>query len=174
MYFHTARFIVFKLCSVTRMMKARSRTAFLILVSCVKGLVDESSVKCDRIGGCKEELEKTPRSIYFGLLLSFPDPQNRDSLVGAFDDGHDIAPAAYLAVEQVNNRPDLLSDYDIKVIRADGGCNVTERSVIAISELSCSCKPIVGIIGPSCGTSSMVVGQLTGNQRFSMITVHYG
>ena len=65
-----------------------------------------------------------------------------------FDDGHDVAPAAYLAVEQINNQSDLLSDYHIQVIRLDGGCTVTDRTVIGVNELTCSCKPIVGIVGP--------------------------
>ena len=149
----------------------------VILLACsyhyVNGLIDGNSVECDRHANrCQGEVKSS--TIYFGLMLSYPDPQNRASFVGAFDDGHDIAPAAYLAVEQVNNRTDLLSDYQVELIRADGGCNVTERAVIGINELACSCKPIVGIIGPSCGTSSMVISQIVGNQEFSLTTIHYG
>ena len=147
--------------------------ALSLATSFTNGLVDESSVNCDRINNCERELEST-RDIYFGLMLSFPDPQKRVSFIGAFDDGHDIAPAAYLAVEQINNRSDILRDYNIKLIRADGGCNVTERSVIGINEIYCSCKPIVGIIGPSCGTSSMVISRIAANQHFSLVTIHYG
>ena len=133
-----------------------------------------NSLMCDRIVGCEGKAESTSNTIYFGLMLSYPDPQNRASFVGAFDDGHDIAPAAYLAVEQVNNRTDLLSDYQVELIRADGGCNVSERTVIGINELACSCKPIVGIIGPTCGISSTVVSQIVGNEEFSLTTIHYG
>lgn len=142
--------------------------------SYINGLSDENNVSCDRISGCEREQDSGSRDIYFGLMLSYPDPQQRVSFVGAFDDGHDIAPAAYLAVEQINNRTDVLRDYSIKLLRADGGCNVTERSVIGINEIYCSCKPIMGIIGPSCGTSSMIVSQLAGKQQFSLITIHYG
>lgn len=143
---------------------------------CINGLIDENNVSCDRLSGCERELDNgsKPRDIYFGLMLSYLDPQQRVSFVGAFDDGHDIAPAVYLAVEQINNRTDVLRDYNIKLIRADGGCNVTERSVIGINEIYCSCKPIMGIIGPSCGTSSMVISHLAGKQQFSLITIHYG
>ena len=148
----------------------------LTLLIRINGLIDESNVSCDRINDCETvDLENESSSdIYFGLMLSYPDPQGRVSFVGAFDDGHDIAPAAYLAVEQINNRTDVLQDYNIKLIRADGGCNVTERSVIGMNEICCSCKPIMGIIGPSCGTASMVISQLSGKQQFSMVTIHYG
>ena len=135
-----------------------------------------SSLMCERIAGCegRSRIESTSKTIYFGLMLSYPDTQNRASFVGSFDDGHDIAPAVYLAVEQINNRTDLLSDYQVELIRADGGCNVTERTVIGINKLACSCKPVVGIIGPSCGTSSMVISQIVGNHEFSLTTIHYG
>ncbi len=147
----------------------------LTLLIKINGLIDENNVSCERLNDCALDLEsESSRDIYFGLKLSYPDPQQRVSFVGAFDDGHDIAPAAYLAVEQINNRTDVLCDYNIKLIRADGGCNVTERSVIGMNEICCSCKPIMGIIGPSCGTASMVISQLAGKQQFSMVTIHYG
>ena len=64
---------------------------------------------CER-QGCTAK-RNAGNTIYFGLMLSYPDPLGRKSLATVFDDGHDIAPAAYLAVEQINNRSDLLSDY---------------------------------------------------------------
>ena len=120
------------------------------------------------------ESEGANQTIYFGLMLSYSDPQGRESLAAAFDDGHDIAPAAYLAVEQINNRSDLVSDYIVEFIRVDGGCTVTERTAIGINELFCSCKPIVGIVGPSCGTSAEMVGKVTGSEQLSMVSIHYG
>ena len=118
--------------------------------------------------------ERNGNTIYFGLMLSYPDPLGRKALAATFDDGHDIAPAAYLAVEQINNRSDLLSDYQVKLLSLDGGCDVTERTVIGINNLACSCEPIVGIIGPSCGASALMVGEFTGRDQFSMVTIHYG
>ena len=127
---------------------------------------------CDRARGC--ESTGNNGTVYFGLMLSYPDPLGRPKLAAAFDDGHDITPAAYLAVEQINNRSDILSEYQIEVVRLDGGCTVTERTVIGVNELVCSCTPVVGIIGPSCGTSALTVGKLTNRDDFSMITFHYG
>ena len=118
--------------------------------------------------------ERNGNTIYFGLMLSYPDPLGRKALAAMFDDGHDIAPAAYLAVEQINNRSDLLSDYQVKLLPLDGGCNVTERTVIGINNLACSCEPIVGIIGPSCGASALMVGEFVGRDQFPMVTIHYG
>ena len=107
-------------------------------------------------------------------MLSFPDSQGRPSFTSSFDNGHDIAPAVYLAVKQVNNQTDLLKEYDIEILRLDGGCDVTTRTVIGVNELICSCENIVGIIGPSCERSSKSVSQLTNREDFSMITINYG
>ena len=126
---------------------------------------------CER-QGCTAE--RNGNTIYFGLMLSYPDPLRRKPLAAAFDDGHDIAPAAYLAVEQINNRSDLLSDYQVKLQPLDGGCDVTERTVIGINNLACSCEPIVGIIGPTSSASAIMVGEFTGTDQFSMVTIHYG
>ena len=151
-------------CTVMKSVYIHSLYTFLILAKVGS---------CSRIVGC-EVTQRNNNTIYFGLMLSYPDPLGRKALASVFDDGHDIAPAAYLAVEQINSRSDLLSDYQVKLLPLDGGCTVTERTVIGINNLACSCEPVVGIIGPSCGTSALMVGEFTGRDQFSMITIHYG
>ena len=151
-----------------------SLLVFNHLLSISNSLVEENSVRCDRL---KPKLRQRPggkETIYFGLMLSFPDPLGRPSLASTFDDGHNIAPAVYLAVKQVNNRTDLLTDYDIEILRLDGGCDAGGRTAVGVNELVCSRKSIVGIIGPSCEKSSKIVGQFTNNKDFSMITISYG
>jgi ABC-type branched-subunit amino acid transport system substrate-binding protein len=141
--------------------------------------MEEDGVSCDRLRPETND-NKLKQSfggretIYFGLMLSFPDPQGRPSFVSSFDDGHDIAPAVYLAVKQVNNQTDLLIDYKIEILRYDGGCDIRERTVIGANELICSPKNMVGIIGPSCQRSSKTVNQLTNREDFSLITINYG
>lgn len=147
------------------------------LVPVNSGLFDGVHVDCSRLNnGCGEsQRNREGRSvIHFGLMLSFPDPLRRVSLAAAFDDGHDLAPAAYLAVEQVNNQSDLLEDYNIQISRFDGGCDSSTRTIVGINELLCSCEPIVGIIGPACEHSSRNVSQITNRKEFSMTSVNYG
>ena len=163
-------------------MLVKLSVSFILLscIRCIAGLVDEMNVECDRLKfgrdceGYRHGVDHDERTVYFALMLAFPDPQGRPSLAGGFDDGHDLAPAAYLAVEQVNNRSDLLADYDVQLIRMDGGCEVTQRTVTGASELACSCKPIVGIVGPSCERSSRVISQITGAKELSMVSINYG
>ena len=146
---------------------------FIADVSCLLEIGQEYS--CDRArAGCGTV--SSNGTLYFGLMLSYqwPDPQERPFWAAAFDDGHDITPAVYLAVEQINNRSDILNKYQIEIVRLDGGCTVTERTVIGVNELVCSCTPVVGIIGPSCGASALTVAKLTNRNDFSVITFHYG
>ena len=162
--------------SVTQEILFLSLLAFSHLLIRSSSLIDESRVRCDRLRP-KTKLRQSSNgkeTIYFGLMLSFPDPQGRPSFTSSFDDGHDIAPAVYLAVKQVNNRSDLLKDYEVEILRLDGGCNIRGRTVIGANELACSRKNIVGIIGPSCEGSSKTVNQLTNREDFSLITINYG
>ncbi len=141
------------------------------------GLQKEGSSKCNRLqANCRKQKQTSDDkiTIYFGLMLSFPDPQGRISFNSPFDDGHDIAPAVYLAVKQVNNQTDLLKQYDVKILRLDGGCDNLPRTAISANELICGCQSVIGIIGPSCDESSKTVNQLTNREGFSMITISYG
>ena len=144
--------------------------------------LQEEDCKCNRLqasNNCRKWKHNTSNSndkvtIYFGVMLSFPDPQGRPSFNSSFEDGHNIAPAVYLAVKQVNNRSDLLKDYEVEILRLDGGCDILPRTTISINELICGCQSVVGIIGPSCKKSSETVNQLTNREVFSLITINYG
>ena len=148
-------------------------------VMVIYGLQEEDSIKCNRLQAttnCRK-WKQTPSdktTIYFGLMLSFPDPQGRPSFNSSFEDGHNIAPAVYLAVKQVNNQTDLLKDYEIEILRLDSGCNILPRTTTSINELICGCQSVVGIIGPSCEGSSKTVNQFTNREDFSLITINYG
>ena len=78
-------------------------------------------------------------------------------------DGPDLFPATQLAVDHVNNRSDVLRDYHIELIEADGGCNVTSKAWISlVSQLFHNDKQIVGIMGPRCSDSAEAVGAIYG------------
>ena len=153
-----------------------------LLLTPSHSLVDESNTHCHRLKDtdCKSKITNSSlsqmKTIYLGLMLSFPDRNARPSLASDFDDGHDIAPSVYLAARQVNDRSDLLKDYEIDILRFDGGCDVFTRTAVGLNELFCSCKrPIIGLIGPSCEKSSQTVRQLTNRKdSFSMVSINYG
>ena len=95
--------------SITKEILFLSLLIFHHLLIESNSLVEKNRIGCDRLEPGTKDNKLTQRSgdketVYFGLMLSFPDPQGRPSLASSFDDGHDIAPAVYLAVKQVITR----------------------------------------------------------------------
>ena len=137
---------------------------------------------------CNSEDEE--KRIYFILMLPFAEnsPQRTvetvpDSLsprlvsqaTATYDDGHDIAPAAYVAVQEINNRPDLLKGYTLDLVRSDGGCNIIGRTVVSFArDVFHSNLSLLGMVGPSCSDSSTTIAQLTSHEEVSLVSLHYG
>ena len=113
-------------------------------------------------------------TLYFVSFLPYSDP--RPTFQSTWEDAEEIVPSGYLALEQINNRTDILKDYTIELIEKDGGCNIATRTVVGIAKSGIldSSKPIVGIIGPSCTDSAVTVGSLTSREEVALISVHYG
>ena len=115
------------------------------------------------------------KTLYFLTIQSYPDPNA--TVQPSWDEAADIIPAAELAVELINNRSDILPDYRLELINADGGCNILTKTVISFVEnifVQQEKQPIVGIIGGSCSDSSLILSPLTGREEIALINMHYG
>ena len=113
------------------------------------------------------------QTLYILAMFSFPDPLNRTSLTPKFADGPDIIPAAYFAVDQINNRSDILRNYNLELIQGNGGCNVTSVAYVSfVSNVFHSGKQVVGIVGPTCSDSTTAISELTNREEISLINVH--
>lgn len=126
-------------------------------------------------------LENETTSIYLLTLLPYPQPnysQDRKSFQPAWDGGPGILPAAELAVEHVNQDPYTLKGYNLRLINADGGCNVTIRAVTSfikhvLNTGSNNNKiPLAGIIGPTCSESTIVISSIIGRGGLALPNVH--
>ena len=114
------------------------------------------------------------KTVYMILMVPYPDALGRETFETSIDDGHDISPAAYLAVEQINNRTDILKGYKLDLIRSDGGCNVEQRTVDSFAGyLYYRTVPVAGIIGPTCRQSSEIIAKLTINAKAGLISLPY-
>ena len=113
-------------------------------------------------------------TLYFVSFLPYPD--QRPTFQSTWEDAPEIVPSGYLALEQINNRTDILKDYIIKLIESDGGCNIATRTVVgfAKSGILSSSKPIVGVVGPACTDSAVSAASLTSRDEIALITIHYG
>ena len=112
------------------------------------------------------------KTIYLLTLAPYPNPTA--SLSPSWDGGPDIVPALRLAVEHVNNRTDVLDSYNLELIYEDGGCNIASTSVASFVRglLEREDGQIVGIIGPGCSSSSLLVAPLLARDELSLINIH--
>ena len=95
------------------------------------------------------------KELNFVTLAPYPKPS---PFTPAFDGGPALIPAVRLAVEQINNRTDVLPDHAIHLLEANSGCNIASEALIGfVQNVFTSGKNIAGIIGPSCtgATSSL-------------------
>ena len=107
-------------------------------------------------------------------LLSYPD-QN-PAFNPRYTDGPDIVPAGYLALEMINNRSDILSNYRVELVEARGGCGggtltLSEKAIV--QNIFGGGKRVVGIVGPRCYDSAERVGHLIAKDAIALANVHF-
>ena len=108
------------------------------------------------------------------ILTVFPYPSEDPVLHPSWDAGPSLLPAAYLAVDMINNRSDILPGYLLELINDKGGCNLPNNARVSFVEhvVSGDKRPIIGTIGPGCSTSALAYSPLTGNPFFTLINIH--
>ena len=108
------------------------------------------------------------------ILTVFPYPSEDPAMHPSWDAGASMLPAAYLAVDMINNRSDILPRYSLELINAKGGCNFPNNARVSFVEhvVSGDKQPIIGTIGPGCSTSTLAYSPLTGNPFFTLINIH--
>ncbi|KAL5476021.1 hypothetical protein EMCRGX_G025921 [Ephydatia muelleri] len=89
----------------------------------------------------------------------------------SISDGNDIIPGAHLAVSDINNRSDVLTDYRLELLTAADGCNVDWIAVVNLIDYLYykEGKQIVGIVGPECSDSTKVVASITGRPEIALL-----
>ena len=125
--------------------------------------------------GCHGDVALKSETLYLLSLLSYPDPSGDPLLQPSFTNGGDIIPGAKLAIQEINNRTDILTNYKLELIEADDGCDSDIKSIISLTNnLYYVGKHIVGIIGPQCSHAMKVVASLTETSEIALINVHLG
>ena len=117
------------------------------------------------------------RTLYILSMLAYPDPNNISSLNPTFTDAEFLQRGARLAVEEINNRSDILADYRLEVIEADCGCNLYWKGVISFTKYLygyAGDKQIVGLIGPECSDSTLPIAALLARPQVSLVNIHLG
>ena len=109
------------------------------------------------------------------LLTIFPYPTTGPVEQPSWDQGPAILPAAFMAVDMINQRDDVLGGYSLELINEDGGCDVADRALISfvrrvIAERGQ--RPLVGIIGPGCSTSTLAVSPHSSHPDLALLNLH--
>ena len=115
------------------------------------------------------QLRRLPLNII--QFVPLPDRDYRP----AFDQGHSIIPAVQLAVEQINNRSDILPEnFYLNVLLQDSGCDKASKTAVSIvsslKELLITLNGPLGIIGPACSEDSTFVVSMF--QNAYRVSVH--
>lgn len=109
------------------------------------------------------------------ILSLLPYPDQNPAFNPSYTNGPDIVPTGYLALEMINNRSDILSDYRLELVEGRGGCGT---ETITLSEKSLyqhiflEGKRVVGIVGPRCSDSAERVGQIIAKNAIALANVH--
>ena len=109
--------------------------------------------------------------LYLLVLLPYPnDPGVRSP---SWSGGPNVLPAIRLAVEHVNNETDILQEYDLRLLEHNGGCDLKIEAILSFVEwVTYRDRQIVGLIGPGCSASTLVVAPLTAKEGIALINMH--
>ena len=102
------------------------------------------------------------------VLALAPQPDSRYSV--GWDGGPGLIPAARLAVEQINNRTDILPDHELRLIEEDSGCFITSRTLIGYTRsVLHGERNVVAAIGPGCSPAAVDLGRLSNADRVPFV-----
>lgn len=104
------------------------------------------------------------------LVVMAPFP---DELTAGWSRGPALIPAARIAVREINNRTDILPDFNLKLIIADSGCSTTSKVTISLLRDIYENKDhqVVGIVGPGCSGAALRLSNFISRYQVSLIHV---
>ena len=130
-------------------------------------LMDLSNGLKNKIGDKDTEIKE----LNFLLLLSFEIEEYSEQQW--LSDGPMLQPAAELAVEQINQRDDILADYSVNLTVANSACNLLGYTAVGfVPTFFRSGVRYAGIVGPTCSESVEFVSAITGEEGVSVLNFH--
>jgi gamma-aminobutyric acid type B receptor len=95
--------------------------------------------------------------------------------------GPAVIPAVRLAVDVINSRTDILPGYEIQLLEGNSGCQYGPKSVYSfVSNIFYdgakvrTSSHVVGVIGPACSESALLLGTLGARDTISLIQISPG
>ena len=120
---------------------------------------------------CRSEV--TPKKpLYILALGPYPGELSVPHIEPSWEGGPAIIPAARLAIEQINNRTDILCDYELQILEADSGCDIISKVDINFGRfVLLNEQNVVGIVGPGCSDVTVALGTLLLPERIDIVQV---
>ena len=120
------------------------------------------------VGFVASDIDEDREPLYLLAMASSPDEQ----VTPGWAVGPVVIPAIRLAVDHINNRSDVLRDYNLKLLEADSGCTVTSTTIINfIREVFYSGERIVGIVDSSCSESTLALAPILAQPDVSLLQI---
>ena len=115
---------------------------------------------------------KTP--LHFLSLLPYPDNEQPDSEQPSWDEGPTLYLAEQLAVDHINQRNDILTNYSLSLVAGDSGCELERKAFLAFVEyiVHGNEKHITGVIGPGCSMAAAAISPLMWRNGIDLINIH--
>ena len=88
--------------------------------------------------------------------------------------GPALIPAVRLAVEQINNRSDILPGFNLSMLVGNSGCNLVPRTIVNFTSHLFHHdmrQRVIGIVGPSCSASALTLEPLLRQPRINLMSV---
>ena len=123
---------------------------------------------------CYTPIEESSKAvIHYLLLVPWPDASNRSH--AGWDDGRDLITGARVAVQEVNERTNLLNEYKINLIEAGHeACGLAETGLGLSNLVNNSINPslphnVVVILGLFCSTTTDALSPIAGREGVDLI-----
>ena len=115
--------------------------------------------------------------LYVLVTGPFPDPHET-----VWDGGMSVILAVRLAFQQINQHPNILSEYTLELIEEDSGCSSVVKSKVFYSfvksmytyynqQNESKGKRTVGIIGPSCSDPAIAIAPLLARPEVNLLQI---
>ena len=112
------------------------------------------------------------------ILVMAPSSNFLNDIDLSWNIGPAVIPAARLAVDQINQRSDLLQGYTLKLLGRESGCTLTSKTLINFVEAEfynvADDRGVIGMIGPGCSESVLATANLSRtNLNFMQVSISF-
>lgn len=88
--------------------------------------------------------------------------------------GPALIPAARQAVDDINNRSDILQGFRLRLLESESGCNFEDKTIVSFVNSTFHNflgLPVVGMVGPGCSKSAIALNEIIRQPKLNLMQV---